>query len=205
MNTLQDSIFNFTEKTPADSKSGLKAKASLRRKIIFFTSSEYGQASVVLAVAYELLLRQQHDIHIASFAPLEGRVKDFNSLVPLNVMPATFHTIDGPSSTQVLEERGDFLEPLSPGINDALQTYQVTLPALATAWYNSQHMVGYESCLEILQKVNPDLTVIEPLVDQGHETCKALSLQFVILSPNTFQEILRKQQPMVTQLCRIPA
>jgi hypothetical protein len=98
MNKSQHSRFIFTENNPTDPKRGLKDAVTDREKIIFLTSSEYGQANVVLAVAYELLLRQEHDIHIASFAPLEGRV-----------------------------------------------------------------------------------------------------------SPNTFQEILRKQQPMVAQLCRIPA
>jgi len=72
MNKLQDSRFIFTENNPTDPTSGLKDAVTDRKKIIFLTSSEYGQANVVLAVAYELLLRQEHDIHIASFAPLKG-------------------------------------------------------------------------------------------------------------------------------------
>jgi len=195
MNAPQERLLAFTEKDPA----------GLRKKILFLTSSEYGQASVVLAVAYELLLRQTYDIHIASFAPLEGRVNDLNNLIPRNATPAVFHTIAGPSSSQVLEEKGLFLGPFSPGMNGALQTYRVTLPALATAWDISQYLLGYESCLKILQNVDPDLTVIEPLMDQGHEACNSLSGQCVILSPNTFQEILRKKQSMFTKLCRIPA
>lgn len=42
-----------------------------QQRILFFTSSEYGQANVILAVSYELLILQKYEVHIASFAPLQ--------------------------------------------------------------------------------------------------------------------------------------
>ena len=79
------------------------------RKIIFLTSSEYGQANVILAVAYELLLLQQHEIHVASFAPLTGRIKSLNELVPDNHIPATFHPVFGPSALEALISKDEFI------------------------------------------------------------------------------------------------
>jgi hypothetical protein len=42
--------------------------------LLLFTSSEYGQANVVLALAYELALRPNVVVHISSFAIFEKRV-----------------------------------------------------------------------------------------------------------------------------------
>lgn len=80
-----------------------------RKKIIFLTSSEYGQANVILAVAYEMLLVQQHEIHIASFAPLNGRIKSLNELVLDNYVPAIFHTVFGPSALEALVSKNEFI------------------------------------------------------------------------------------------------
>jgi hypothetical protein len=79
------------------------------KKILLLTSSEYGQANVVLAVAYEMLLRQQHEIHIASFAPLKGRVESLNELFQDKCVPATFHTVFGPSALEALIEKNEFI------------------------------------------------------------------------------------------------
>jgi UDP:flavonoid glycosyltransferase YjiC (YdhE family) len=50
-------------------------RALEQKKVMFLTASEYGESNVVLAVAYELLLRQKYEVHIASFSPLESRVR----------------------------------------------------------------------------------------------------------------------------------
>jgi hypothetical protein len=173
----------FDEKVPIDSQRTVKNESSQRKKILFLTSSEYGQANVILAVAYELLLRQGYEIHI----------------------PATFHTIAGPSLSQCLEQKDEFIGPYPPGIRGALKTYRVTLPSMATAYNEAQYMAGYESCLKIVSSVESDLIVVEPMLDQGLDACKKLSRRYVVLSPNTFQELLRYKQPKHKILCRNPA
>lgn len=75
---------------------------------------------------------------------------------------------------------------------------------MATGWDIAQYMVGYQSCMEILRSVDADQIVIEPGLFQGLDACKTLSRKYVVLSPNTFQEILRYQQPKFNLLCRNP-
>jgi hypothetical protein len=71
--------------------------ASEQKKVLFLTASEYGESNVVLAVAYELLLRQKYEVHIASFSPLESRVKEISSLAASAASSqAVFHTVAGP-------------------------------------------------------------------------------------------------------------
>ncbi|KAE9380566.1 glycosyltransferase family 1 protein [Stipitochalara longipes BDJ] len=195
----------FDEGVPIASQGVLKDESSQRKKILLLTSSEYGQANVILAVAYELLQRQEYDVHIASFATLQRRVEDLKMLIPSNVTPATFHTIAGPSLSQCLEAQNEFMGPYPPGIRGALKTYRITLPAMATAYNEAQYMAGYKSCLDILKVAGADLIVIEPMLDQGLDACKTLSRSYVVLSPNTFQELLRYKQPKHNILCRNPA
>jgi hypothetical protein len=202
--TAQQDSSTSAEKFPIDSKELLEDGEPGRKRIMFLTSSEFGQANVILAVAYELLLRQEYDVHIASFAPLEGRIHNLNVLLPQNATPATFHTIAGPSLSQCLEEKNEAIGPFPPGIMGALKTYRITLPAMATGWDITQYMVGYESCLETLRDVDPDLIIIEPGFFPGLDACTTLSRKYVVLSPNTFQEILRYRQPKFNLLCRNP-
>ncbi len=51
-----------------DAEEALTDEITQRKKIMLLTSSEFGQANAIIAVAYELLLRQEQDVHLASFA-----------------------------------------------------------------------------------------------------------------------------------------
>lgn len=175
-----------------------------KKKILFYTSSEYGQANVILAVAYDLLILQQYEIHIASFSPLRRRISELNDLVTVNSVPVIFHNILGPSALEALVGKGEFIGPYSPGVRGAINTYRITLPAMADTWTESEYMESYHQCLEIARSVNPDLIVVDPLMSQGLEACNNLSRNYVVLSPNTFLELLRKKQSLFSQFFKIP-
>ena len=179
------------------------------KRVLFFTSSEYGQANVILAVAYELLLRQKYDVHIASFAPLKNRIPELNEQASLDsdgkAGAATFHLVNGPSAQEALLARDEFIGPFPPGVRGAIDCYRTTLPAMATTWEGNVYMSGYTWCLNILDTVHPDLIVCDPLMSQGLEACNTRSRDCVVLSPNTFREIMAKQQPVFPNFFRYPA
>lgn len=180
--------------------------ASEPKRVLFLTASEYGEANVVLAVAYELLLRQKYEVHIGSFSPLASRVKQLNNFATnVGSSQAVFHTIAGPSVDEILKARDDFFGPFPPGIRGAIDSFKITIPVIATAWDGPGYMVGYKSCLEVISNVKPDLLVVGSLMNQGQDACQTLQKKYVILSPNTFREILSKQQPMLSQLLTYPA
>lgn len=184
------------------------AEQNPAKRVLFMTNSEYGQANVILAVAYEFLLRQKYDVHVASFAPLKCRIPELNELASSNsggkASAATFHLITGLSAQEALLERDEFIGPFPPGIRGAKDSYRVTLPAMATTWEGPEYMSGYASCIHILNSVNPDIIACDPLMSQGLEACKARSRDVVVLSPNTFREIMGKQQPFLSTLFRYP-
>jgi hypothetical protein len=47
-----------------------------RKSLLFFTNSEWGQANVILATIHEFLVRDEYDIHLASYSPLKSRLHD---------------------------------------------------------------------------------------------------------------------------------
>ncbi|CAG8958973.1 hypothetical protein HYFRA_00012130 [Hymenoscyphus fraxineus] len=185
--------------SPKDKPSGLK-------KILFFTSSEYGQANVILAVMYELLLMKKYEIHVMSFESLKSRIKLLNQQASTEESHAAiFHTIPGLSMAQALDRNTDHIGPFPPGLRGAQDTYRMMLPAMVTAWNGPEYMIGYEACLETIRSLNPDTIVVDPIHDQGLQACQTLSRKYIMLSPNTLQDILRKRQPFLSQFLRYPA
>lgn len=123
-----------------------------QKRILFFTSSEYGQANVILAVAHELLSLQRYQIHIASFAPLRQRVQSLNDTVSKGKSPAIFHTIDGLAALEALTLKNEFIGPFPPGVRGAMNTYRMTLPAMADTW--TEQEVSGGRALEIADDLN---------------------------------------------------
>jgi hypothetical protein len=186
------------------------------KKILFFTNSEYGQANVVFATAYELLLRGC-EIHIASFdsagaslgSSVQKRVTDLSyevyGAVPKGNKSAIFHRINGPSMTEALLQRftdqSEFLH--GTGVKEALRMYPL-LTHVVCAWDGQEYIQGYDSCVEIIKTVSPDIIVIEILCAQAIDACNILHQNFIILSPNTFKETLGGVQPYLFALWGIP-
>ncbi|KAH7410788.1 putative UDP-glucoronosyl and UDP-glucosyl transferase [Cadophora sp. MPI-SDFR-AT-0126] len=193
-----------TEKSSHVSEESGDEEMRKRKRILLFTSSEYGQANVILAVSYELLILEKYEVHIASFAPLQRRINELNELLPKHVIPAVFHCIAGPAALDALAAKDEFIGPFSPGVRGALNTYRSTLPAMADTWSEAEYMSGYRRCLEIVGLVEPNIIIVDPLMSQGLEACNTLSRKHVVLSPNTFLELLRKKQSLLSQFVTIP-
>ena len=70
-----------------------------QQKLLFLTASEYGESNVILAVAYELLLWQKYEVHIASFSPLESRAN--SSATSVVSSQAVFHPVAGLALDQI--------------------------------------------------------------------------------------------------------
>jgi hypothetical protein len=182
---------------------------SQRKKILFFTNSEYGQCNVVLATAYELVLRGC-EVHIASFAPLHQRVVDLNNGVyaslPSGSQAIIFHQIDSPSMVEMLIKRfgadGDLTHGV--GLREALRMYSL-LTQIVCGWDGDEYIRGCESCAGIIRTVEPDVIVNERACMYGMEACSQLGRNFVLLSPNTFLETVGSIQPWGFGFWGLPA
>jgi hypothetical protein len=180
-----------------------------RRSILFMTNSELGQASVILAVAHEFLLRSGYKVHIASFPALQPEVEELNATAARlsngACSTAKFHSLAGKSMKEAAPPGTEFLDLHAPGMAGALIAYDGVLPATFAPWHGTEYMIGYNSTTEIIDETSPELVIIDPLFSQGVDACNAIGQKYMILSPNTLKELVLDRQPSGGALWKFPA
>lgn len=180
-----------------------------QRSLLFVTNSELGQASVILAVAYEFLLRPEYQVHIASFPFLQSHVDQLNDVATRLsngvCSTAQFHPLAGKSMKEVAPPGTEFLDLHAPGISGALYAYDHVLPSTFAPWHGARYMIGYSSTLETINEIRPEMVLIDPLFSQGVDTCNSIGQKYIILSPNTLKELVLDRQPSGGALWKFPA
>lgn len=198
-----------------------------RKPILFFTNSEHGQANVILAVAYEFLLRDEFDIHIASYPALAPRVEHLNELLKsrkreesgLNeskqvnghgeevetadlIHTATYQTIHAMSMVDVAGDNQALL-PHPPGIMAAVKSYR-TLMEVFYGYEQSEYMVGFNSCSDIIKNVNPTAIISDSSMFWAIEAARMLKRECAILSPLSFKDMVGHLQPNMAVWWKYP-
>ncbi|KAL5003448.1 hypothetical protein BDV10DRAFT_190867 [Aspergillus recurvatus] len=183
--------------------------------ILFVTNQELGQATVVLSVAYEFLIRQSYDVHIVSFSQLEPEVSKLSAqaaratLLPSTSTTATFHALPGRAMFEAaMDRRSSYSSSSSSWFNahnigffGARQAY-TTLCEVVVPWTGDEYIAAYHRCIEIIREVQPSIVVIEPLLVQAIDACRTLGRKYAILSPNTAKDHV--VQPMLGNLWKLP-
>ncbi|KAL4820097.1 hypothetical protein BDW67DRAFT_172886 [Aspergillus spinulosporus] len=183
--------------------------------VLFVTNTELGQATVVLSVAYEFLIRQSHNVHIASFPQLESEVSKLNAqaaratqLQPSSAT-AIFHILPGRTMFEAAMSRGGSSSSSSSswfnahniGFFGAPQAYTM-LCGVMVPWTGDEYIAVYRRCVEIIKEVQPRIVVIEPICAQAIDACQTLGCKYAILSPNTAKDHV--VQPMLGNLWKFP-
>lgn len=185
--------------------------ADSRLKVLFLLNCEYGQANVVMAVVHEMIMRGNVDINVGSFASLEARVMDLYER-DINLYQGdesskstfTFHTIKGEGMLESIGRRlGVQSMATPPGLWGALEAIP-KIPEWLFTWEPHQYIEGYESCLGIIKNVKPDVVVTDNLLGQAIDACRTLGLQWIILSPNTFRDLIIQEQAAWKQFFKYP-
>lgn len=189
------------------------------KKILFITNSEYGQANVILATAYELMIRGC-EVHIASHETqshmsgnsVPNRISDLNKrdsgITPSEIKPMVFHPIrtvsmmEGIARNGTVQTFGEFSH--GTGVKEALCMYKKIFDILCP-WEPAEYTEGVDSCVEIIKAVKPDLVVNDNLCNMAQDACTLVSRRFIILSPNSFREFVAPVQPHLFGLLRVPA
>jgi hypothetical protein len=180
-----------------------------RQRVLLMTSSEYGQANPFLAITYELLLRPDIDVHLASFSPLGSRVSDLqewtSQVSKASGSSLTFHLIAGDSMLQSLSRTKtmqSFAHP--PGMKGAIGFYE-SLPDFVVAWSGEEYIQCVDNCVEIIESVNPEVIVAEIAFSQAREACNSMSREYMVLSPNAALEYFSASQPWLASFWKYPA
>ncbi|RDW90305.1 glycosyltransferase [Aspergillus mulundensis] len=166
--------------------------------VLFLTNSELGQASVHLAVAHELASQSACEVHIASFPALKQQVDALNASI-------VFHTLLGRSMKEALADSGlPYLPTHAPGARGAVESYCKGLQYVVAPWDPAGYEPIYRACLDLLDKLNPDLIAVDPLFGPGEDACNVQRRRYLVLSPATFKDHLVQDQPYQGVLWKYP-
>ena len=176
--------------------------AAPTRNILFLTNSELGQCNIALAVAEEFLRRGEFHVHVASFHPLQELVNDLSNRVE-GADPANFHEIWGPSMTDLAIRSDVGLLCHKAGVSGAIRGFQKVCRALS-AWTPSEYGRAYRSCLDILDKVQPTVVVVDPILHVGLDACRSIKTPIVVLWPVPLKDVVVLDQPKAGVLWKHP-
>lgn len=182
------------------------------KKILFFTNSDYGQANVVLATIYELMmLAKDVEIHLASFEGIHQTTLETSQLAQNNSPgkpPARliFHTLRGRSQFEAAAGPDvDIFEAYDrpPTFTNAARTI-LRIDGIMQPWSPDEFADLYQQSLDLAEQVKPDLTVVEPLFTPALTLCNHLGIKWIVLSPNTIKDFAIPMQPRLAALWKYP-
>ena len=162
----------------------------------------------MLAIAHELLLLQQANIHLSSFANLERR---FRNLISDHceheqsrvVIDAAFHTLRGPTLSELFlrsGKRGPFHGPgilgCIAGLSEIFEDYW--------GWKEDEYLDTYRSCRETLADVRPDLVVIDAFFLPARDAVQNSGANYCLLSTTSLSHIVMGLQSRYSWLWKYP-
>jgi hypothetical protein len=163
--------------------------------ILFFTNSELGQASVILAVAEEIALSKRSSVHVGSFPSLAKAVPD----------GVKFHGLPGPSMKQVFASSGEeFLPKHRPGLIGTASGFAKAYSRVLAPWNGQDYISIFDACCQLIKDLDPALVVLDPIFSPGYDAAISLNRRHLVLSPNTFKDHATGSQPGVNSLYQLP-
>ncbi|OKO97557.1 hypothetical protein PENSUB_10351 [Penicillium subrubescens] len=173
------------------------------RKILFLTNSELGQCNVAIAVAEEFLRRGEFAVHLGSYSPLAALVDDLNNRVNCG-RSAEFHEIPGPSMTDLAIRSKVGLLFHQPGVKGATQGFAKVATTMKN-WRPLEYRKAYESCIAMIEKLRPDVVVVDPILHVGLDACRTVKpARVVILWPVPLKDVVIAIQPMAGIFWKYP-
>jgi hypothetical protein len=179
----------------------MAAEVEYQESVLFITSSDHGQANVILAVAGQLAHHgaSSFTVHIASTAALGPRVAQLGTR-------AKFHLLPGCSMFGGYLEAGQRLDAMfhRPGMSGAVSSFN-NVSKMMQHWMNGRYMTLYQTCVELLQELAPAVVVVDPVCAPEIDACRMLGQKLVILSPMGLKDLLGPVQPWAGVLWKYPA
>ncbi|PWY89142.1 diacylglycerol o-acyltransferase [Aspergillus heteromorphus CBS 117.55] len=187
-----------------------KAKPSpqLLPRVLFLANSEHGQTNLILALAHELLVRGDIDVHIASFPSLLPRLEkvlqdNISRYHPAYRSRIHFHPIAGPSNTEAFLRTGKRSICHPPGYEGALKGFNSLFEEL-WAWGEEDYLQVYHSCLEIVQHVDPATVIVDWFFPQGRDAAYNAGHAAIVLYTTSLSHIVYGLQPHAAWAWKFP-
>ena len=179
-----------------------------RTKILLLCNAEHGQANIPLAIAHELLIRGDTDVHLCSFPNLKKRFKsqlqDQSEAYGSNVdHRAFYHDLEGPTVTEVFLRSGK-RGPFHPagfcgcieGLSNVFEDYW--------AWNESEYVATFESCAKRIEAIDPDLIVVDYFFLPGRDAVQNQKRKYCLMNTTSLSHIVLGLQDNHSYLWKYP-
>lgn len=183
------------------------------KRVLLLANSEYGQASVHLAVAHTLaeLYRGEVEVHLASFGPLADLVRsasDYTAQQCPGALSFIFHRNKGTDMSAAWGRpkiRLEEFKGLRPGFFNTPKLLRLLL-RLTSSWDGPEFVAIFEVVRAfILEEVKPDVTAVDPAFSPAVTAWVHTRVKFCILAPNTIKDFSMPVQPWGQAFWKYPA
>lgn len=185
-------------------------------KVLMLTNKDHGQSNCFLATAHALLTTDPSvEVHFATFKGFDKFIDEANGHIVKtnpNSHPIIYEQIDGMSMAEGLNHHFERLDiprkkeylPLSY-LASPLTTANTMAAIRDTVYvlipYSGPQIVEiYKSIVGIIEKVKPDLIVLDCLFTPGLTALTHLNLPYICLSPNSCKDFSMSVQSKVTRM-----
>lgn len=186
---------------------------SVRKSVLFLTNAEHGQANVILATAWELLRRDEFDVHIGSYSSLRSRVRQLNEDFvtqlhdlgkSLEKIPrVVYHEVRGVPMMEHVKIHNIPYEH-SPSCRDIPFSFD-NCARLMLRDDHDNYIKAYDDMVNLIKSIAPAVVVIDPLFYAATDACLSMGIEYIQLSPGSFYEVCAEKQPFGAQLWKYPA
>ncbi|TDZ14076.1 Glycosyltransferase sdnJ [Colletotrichum orbiculare MAFF 240422] len=168
---------------------------SSRQKILFLTDSDYGQANVVLSIAYALVQSPPNvEVHIASQTRLKAAdCVRYHQVVGLSHFDALNRPGNAPMDTWVTK----------PTIGNMLRII-FNIPAFSLPWSPEEFVEIYRDIEHLANEIRPDVIVAEAFFAPAVTFCHQAQTRWIALAPNTIKEFALPVQPKMAMFWKYP-
>jgi hypothetical protein len=182
----------------------------MRKRVLFLTGSEFGQAQVSFAIIHELLGHDDVEVHLASFGELRNRLAELEALASSHYgseKTVEFHELAGPAMLKAFVLNQKEINALchGPGVKNAIKAYNF-VPNIISAWDPPDYMTIFRSAVQTIRRVTPTYVVVDAQFSPSIEAARiSMPDRCILVSPISLNQQIPVQQPWGAFFWKYPA
>ena len=180
--------------------------------ILFLSNDDFGLANVLVATSYALLTEHTDlEIHYAAHSRFEKPLANINTFAAPKALskPLTTHILQGTNfETSVVARVEKYAKNGTFHHRTGWWEYDGMLRAMKAALQPlepEQYLSTFRQCVEIIEKVDPAVVVVENQFMPGIEALRHLRRREVMISPSALADGIAQFQPNGQVLWKYPA
>ncbi|KAK4069725.1 uncharacterized protein Triagg1_6855 [Trichoderma aggressivum f. europaeum] len=175
--------------------------------VLILADSHHGLCNAHLATVSALV--ENHplgEVHYASFSGMASDIERISKNArAFNPDAKThWHQFDGPSIVDEIKAAGGLLEIVTPPGLPGLKAFAKMIPFFMTAWSDEAHLSLYQQTVDIIQKVDPVVVILDSLLRPSIDATVNLNRTRAYITPNALADLLSPVQPRGAHFRRYP-